>query len=150
MILVGLAMLVNQANTSAAPRALAEPTPAPTLPPTRIPLPTSAPPVITSRLARETATPRPTPTPSTQPAVAVVDNGFLPSQLEIPTGLSVAWTNLGAEGHDVTGTGPDGPWRSGPLGPRDTYSRPFNLAGVYDYACTVHPEMRGRISVVQR
>lgn len=81
--------------------------------------------------------------------MAVVDNGYMPSQLTIQVGSSVAWTNLGGDGHDVTGTGPDGSWRSGPLGPRDTYRRPFNLAGVYDYACTVHPEMRGRITVAQ-
>lgn len=153
LIVVGLALTANQANTSAGPRSVAEPTPvvapAPSAPPTRIPLPTSAPPVIISRLARETPTPRPTSTPSAEPRVAVVDNGYLPSHLDLQMGSSVVWANLGGDAHDVTGTGPDGPWRSGPLGPRDSYRRPFNVAGVYDYACTVHPEMRGRITVAQ-
>ncbi|GAC1312908.1 MAG: hypothetical protein NVSMB2_00080 [Chloroflexota bacterium] len=153
MVLAGLALIAGQASTSSTTGTPGQPSPvaaaAPTPRPTRIPLPTAAPPVIISRLARETATPRPTPTPSSEPDVAVVDNGYAPSELDVRPGVSVLWTNLGGDGHDITGTGPDGVWRSGPLGPRETYHRSFTRAGVYDYVCTVHPEMRGRVTVVQ-
>ncbi|HEV7665796.1 MAG TPA: plastocyanin/azurin family copper-binding protein, partial [Chloroflexota bacterium] len=84
-----------------------------------------------------------------EPQVAVVDNGYVPAQIEIKLGTNVHWVNSGGDGHDVTGTGPGGAWRSGPLGPMDTYQRPFALPGTYDYVCTVHPEMRGRVTVVQ-
>ena len=47
----------------------------------------------------------------------------------------------------LTGNGPGGTWRSGPLAPADRYERAFALPGTYDYVCTVHPEMRGRLVV---
>ena len=59
----------------------------------------------------------------------------------------IQWANTGGEGHDVTGQGPGGTWRSGPLAPGEQYQRTFFQAGTYDYVCTVHPEMRGRLLV---
>lgn len=157
LILAGLALLAAQngpaPSTTSTPRADGTAAATPVVPPapTRAPLPTLAPPLIVSRVARATTTPIPTATPTSpaEPRVAVVDNGFSPMEMEIVLGASVAWTNLGGDGHDVTGTGPGGPWRSGPLSPRDSYRRPFKLVGEYDYVCTIHPEMRGRITVVQ-
>jgi len=121
------------------------PTGAPT--PTRVPLPTAPPQMIISRLARETPMPRPTAIPSGQPRVSVVDNGYLPSQMIVQAGTGVLWVNGGSDGHDVTGNGPGGIWRSGPLAPAERYERAFSLAGTYDYACSIHPEMRGRLVV---
>jgi plastocyanin len=123
------------------------PSPVPATAPTRLPLPTAEPQRIISRVARETPTPGPTATPSSEPAVAIVDNGYLPSQLVIQVGSRVRWTNLGSDGHDISGNGPGGSWRSGPIGPADRYERLFATAGTYTYVCSVHPEMRGRIDV---
>jgi len=116
---------------------------------TRVPLPTAPPQMIISRVARETPLPRATPTPPAQPQVDVVDNGYFAAQLVVHSGTRVTWVNTGSDGHDVTGTGPGGAWRSGPLAPADQYTRAFALPGTYDYACTVHPEMHGRVVVVQ-
>jgi plastocyanin len=143
---LGLALRQTAATPSAAP-APAVPTEAP--PPTRVPLPTALPQMIVSRVARETPLPRATPTPLAQPQVEVVDNGYFPAQMVVRTGAQVTWVNTGSDGHDVTGTGPGGAWRSGPLDPAERYARSFGLPGTYDYACTVHPEMRGRVVVVQ-
>ena len=120
--------------------------PPPTARPTRVPLPTLAEYII-SRVARETPTPAPRPTPSGPPKVTAVDYGFAPAQLTIRAGISVTWTNTGTEGHDVDGTGPGGAWRSGPLAPAEQFERTFSQAGTYDYTCSFHPEMRGRIVV---
>jgi plastocyanin len=79
--------------------------------------------------------------------VTIVDNGYMSAQMTIPLGTRVTWTNTGGDGHDVTGNGPGGAWRSGTLAPSDSYSRPFMLAGTFDYWCSAHPEMRGRIVV---
>lgn len=119
----------------------------PTVGPTRVPLPTAPPQMVISRVARETPLPRATPTPSAQPRIDLVDNGYFPAQMVVRAGATVGWVNTGSDGHDVTGTGPGGAWRSGPLAPADRYQRAFGLPGTYDYVCTLHPEMRGRLIV---
>jgi plastocyanin len=153
-VLIGLIVLaVNQrtaqtALQTAAAVPLATPSRVdPTPLPTRVPLPTAPPQMIISRVARETPPPRPTSTPQAAPGVAIVDNGYLPGQLTVQVGAVVSWVNTGSDGHDVSGTGPGGAWRSGPLAPAERYQRPFDLPGIYDYVCTIHPEMRGRIVV---
>jgi plastocyanin len=147
-LVVGVAVLaLTQARSvpsdSTPAVAAVEPTP----PLTRVPLPTAPPQMVISRAARETPAPRATPTPSPEPGVALVDNGYLPAQLTVRVGSNVTWLNTGSDGHDVTGNGPGGAWRSGPLAPAERYQRQFALVGTYEYACTVHPEMRGRLVV---
>ena len=123
------------------------PVPEPTARPTRVPLPTLGPQMIISRTSQETPAPRPTATPSAIPRVAIVDNGYAPAQMTIPSGTTILWVNTGGDGHDVVGRGPDGLWRSGPLAPGERYERGFWIAGTYDYVCTVHPEMHGQLIV---
>jgi plastocyanin len=152
LILGVLVLALTQTAGVPTPSAAAPPpVPQPTAvaPPTRVPLPTALPQMIISRVARETPLPRATPTPMAQPQVEVVDNGYFPAQMVVRTGAQVTWVNTGSDGHDVTGTGPGGAWRSGPLDPAERYARSFGLPGTYDYACTIHPEMRGRVVVVQ-
>jgi plastocyanin len=143
--------VVVVALTQAAPKdavdMLPTPTVEPTPRPTSVPLPTLVPAAIVSRISRATPAPPVRPTPSAQPLVELVDYAFSPGQLTIHLGTSVEFVNDGNDGHDVTGTGPGGDWRSGPLAPSERYSRSFSLVGTYDYACTIHPEMRGRVVV---
>jgi plastocyanin len=156
MLGVVLLLALSQTASTTAPTQLARsqtasttaPTPvSPMDAPTRVPLPTAPPQLITSRAARETPLPRATPTAAAQPSIDLVDNGYFPAQIVVQVGATVAWVNTGSDGHDVTGTGPGGIWRSGPLAPADRYQRSFGLPGTYDYTCTVHPEMRGRLIV---
>jgi len=129
-------------------RPTAEPSPAPpTLVPTRMPLPTLVPEAIVSRVSRQTPAPPPPSTPSPRPQVEVIDYGFSPQQMTVRPGATVTWTNDGNDGHDVTGSGPGGDWRSGPLAPSERYTREFDLTGTFDYVCTIHPEMRGQVIV---
>lgn len=140
-------VVVAFTQTAAKPATGPSPTVQPTPLPTRAPLPTLAPAPIISRISRETPAPAPRPAPPAQPMVEVVDYGFSPGQLTVHVGESVLFVNDGNDGHDVTGTGPGGDWRSGPLAPSERYSRPFGLAGTYSYVCTIHPEMRGQVLV---
>lgn len=144
-------VVVALTQTNAKPVAEASPTAAPTAvptaAPTRVPLPTLAPQAIISRISRETAVPTSRPATPAQPLVEAVDYGYSPAQLTIKLGETVMFVNDGNDGHDVTGSGPGGDWRSGPLAPSERYSRPFELPGTYTYVCTFHPEMRGRITV---
>ncbi len=117
--------------------------------PTRVPLPTMPREVIISRVSRDTPVPIAAPTQTADPSVEIVDYGYSPGQITINVGATVTWTNDGSDGHDVAGDGPGGIWRSGPLAPMQRYARTFDLPGTYDYACSFHPEMRGRVVVVQ-
>jgi plastocyanin len=147
LALISGVVLLALTQTAAAPPPPEARTAEPPPPATRVPLPTAPPQMITSRIARETPLPRPTATPRAQPHVDLVDNGYLPGQLVVQPGTTVVWTNMGSDGHDVTGNGPGGAWRSGMLAPSDGYQRSFPMVGTYDFACSIHPEMRGRIVV---
>jgi len=143
-VVIGIAV-VALSQSAAKPTPAIEPTPRPT----RVPLPTLAPETIISHISHATPEPpRQTSNPGL-PEVQVVDYGFSPGQLTVKLGTTVTFANGGNDGHDVTGTGPGGEWRSGPLAPSERYSRQFNLVGTYSYVCTIHPEMRGSIVVVQ-
>jgi plastocyanin len=145
--LAALVGIAAAALTQAAPQAV--PTVEPTPRPTRVPLPTLAPETIISRISRATPEPPRLANRPALPEVQVVDYGFSPAQMRVNLGATVTFANSGNDGHDVTGTGPGGEWRSGPLALSERYSRQFNLVGTYSYVCTIHPEMRGSIVVVQ-
>lgn len=75
--------------------------------------------------------------------VRVADNDFAPADLEIEVGHTVTWVWEGRAPHDVVGDDFD----SGVL--RDgTFTHTFDEAGTYDYTCTLHAGMDGRVTVV--
>lgn len=77
-------------------------------------------------------------------AVDVVDNDFSPDDLEVGTGTSVTWENVGELPHTVTfEDGED----SGDLDPGESYARTFDEAGEYGYVCTLHPAMEATVVV---
>lgn len=141
-VVVGLAVLALTRSTT-----LTQPASGPTPAPARVPLPTLVPQAIVSRISRETPAPPPRGAPPAQPQVEVIDYGFSPQQISVQPGASITWTNDGSDGHDVTGGGPGGEWRSGPLAPSERYTRQFDLPGTFEYVCTIHPEMRGKVIV---
>ena len=63
----------------------------------------------------------------------------------IKVGDTLTWENQGQQFHDVTFQ--DG--GSGPIGRNGTWSRTFNVAGTYEYVCTLHEVegMTGRVVV---
>jgi amicyanin len=79
-------------------------------------------------------------------AVAIVDFAFSPATLTITAGDTVVWTNEDPMIH--TATSVNGAFDSGDLEQGEAYSLTFTTAGTYDYLCTPHPTMTGRIVVV--
>lgn len=77
--------------------------------------------------------------------VDIGDFAFTPQNLTINTGDTVVWTNRDSEVHTVTSN--DGDFDSGNLDEGEDYSMTFNEEGTYDYHCTLHPDMIGRIIV---
>ncbi len=82
-------------------------------------------------------------------SVAILDGSsqsdyvFSPSSLTVDAGDTVTWTNNGAEPHDVTGSG----LASGLMQSGATYSHTFTSAGNFSYICSIHPFMKGSVTV---
>lgn len=74
--------------------------------------------------------------------VAVKDNSFAPNSIEIPPDTTVTWTWVGKNDHNVYGDGLESPVQN-----EGTYAYTFDESGTYDYECTLHPGMKGRVIV---
>ncbi len=76
--------------------------------------------------------------------VTVADISFSPTDTTIRTGEAVAWVWEDARmDHDVV-------FDDGPASPRQrtgTWQRTFDAPSTYEYVCSLHPNMKGRISV---
>jgi amicyanin len=80
-------------------------------------------------------------------AVAVkIDNfKFGPEDLTVAVGTTVTWTNRDDIPHTVVST--TGAFKSKVLDTDETFSFTFTKAGTYDYFCSVHPKMTGKVIV---
>lgn len=76
--------------------------------------------------------------------VAVTDNYFDPSALEIPPGTTVVWNWEGLAPHNVVGREFESPVQSSGV-----FSVAFANPGSYDYVCTLHRGMHGRVLVAE-
>lgn len=101
--------------------------------------------------SKKTTTPTtPKTTPSTSPpsgstgsTVVIKNFTFEPSQLTVKAGTTVTWKNEDSTVHTVTGTG----WDSGQVQPGAEFQKTFDTAGTYDYHCSIHPSMTGKVVV---
>jgi len=84
-----------------------------------------------------------------EPAVAAtvkIDNfTFSPADLTVAQGTTVTWVNGDDIPHTVVAT--SGAFRSRALDTEDMFSFTFARAGEFDYFCSLHPHMTGRILV---
>lgn len=92
---------------------------------------------------------KPDVTPSAEgvtPAATVkaVDNAYNPQVVTVKVGEAVTWEMLGKAEHDVVAK--DGSFVS-ELMTTGTFTHVFDTAGEYDYDCSVHPEMTGKVIV---
>lgn len=70
---------------------------------------------------------------------------FNPASVTIKKGGKVTWTNRDSANHTVVGEG----WQSEPLGSGQTFEKTFGEAGTFDYHCSIHPSMTGKVVVVE-
>lgn len=89
--------------------------------------------------------PQTTVTPTGPAAVTIQNLAFSPALLTVPAGTTVTWTNNEAIAHTVTSN--TGLFDSGIFNRGDTYSFTFNDKGIYEYHCTLHPTMKGKVTV---
>jgi len=85
-----------------------------------------------------------TPPPVTN-TVSIVNMTFSPATLNVPVGTTVTWTNNDNMTHTVTSDASG--FDSGDIAPGGKYSKVFSVAGTYAYHCTIHPGMKGTITV---
>ncbi|MDT5347554.1 MAG: hypothetical protein QOH91_841 [Mycobacterium sp.] len=80
------------------------------------------------------------------PAAVRIDNfNFTPPALVVAPGTTVTWTNADDTPHTVREK--DGKFKSAALDTDDTFSQTFTAPGEYQYFCSIHPRMVGKIVV---
>ena len=88
------------------------------------------------------------------PGSSVPSNGkfFVPETLTVSTGTTVTWTNEDSTLHTVTsGSAESGnsgnEFDSSYLAAGKTFQHQFGTAGTFDYYCTLHPWMKGKVVI---
>ena len=79
-------------------------------------------------------------------SVAISDDAFGPSVLNLSVGDTVTWTNTDDSPHTVTAEG--GAFDSGNMDPGAIFSFTFTEPGTYTYRCDYHSDMQATIVVL--
>jgi plastocyanin len=75
-----------------------------------------------------------------------IDNfSFGPQAQTVPVGTTVTWTNRDDIPHTVIST--EGVFKSKVLDTDEKFSYTFAKAGTFEYFCSIHPKMTGKIVV---
>jgi len=76
-----------------------------------------------------------------------IDNfSFTPATLSVPVGAKVTWSNKDDVPHTIVSTNNAFP-HSPALDTDQSFSYTFAKAGTYEYYCSVHPKMLGKVVV---
>jgi plastocyanin len=78
-------------------------------------------------------------------SIEIDNHAYSPAILTIAAGTTVTWKNDDDTAHNVRAT--DKAFASGALDTDDTYRHTFAAPGEYEYFCTLHPYMVGKIVV---
>ena len=80
------------------------------------------------------------------PIAVKIDNfHYTPATLLVGPGTPVTWKNDDDSPHSVRER--DGKFKSAALDTDETFSQTFTAPGEYDYFCSIHPYMTGKIVV---
>ncbi|ACS40532.1 amicyanin [Methylorubrum extorquens] len=88
--------------------------------------------------------------PAGSTEVKIAKMKFQTPEVRIKAGSAVTWTNTEALPHNVhfkSGPGVEKDVEGPMLRSNQTYSVKFNAPGTYDYICTPHPFMKGKVVV---
>jgi amicyanin len=80
-------------------------------------------------------------------AVMIEQYAYTPAALTVAQGDTVTWTNHDSVQHDVRVTSGPTTFQSPMLAQGQSWSHTFTVAGSYSYICSVHPDMRGSVTV---
>ena len=82
------------------------------------------------------------------PSVMMKEFEFTPKEIKVKVGTTVTWINHDDDPHTVTSTAND--FRSPGLDTDESYAYTFTRPGTYEYYCTLHPLMTGKVIVRSR
>jgi len=83
---------------------------------------------------------------ATNTATVNIDNfAFAPATLTVTAGATVTWKNEDDSPHRIGDK--NGTFKSAALDTDDTFSQTFAAPGEYQYFCSIHPRMVGKIVV---
>lgn len=85
------------------------------------------------------------PTPPRAAAVTIDNFTFSAASLNVSVGTTVTWTNSDDVPHTVTSA--TKVFKSPPLDTGESFSYTFKTAGTFEYFCSLHPHMTGKIVV---
>jgi amicyanin len=115
-----------------------------TAPPVQPPVPVTTPLQTTQQLAATTIPVPQTTTSVSDNTIRIKNFAFDPASIKVKVGSTVRWVNQDSGPHRILFTdGAD----STVLAGSQSWSRKFDVAGTYDYACTIHPAMQGTVIV---
>ena len=77
--------------------------------------------------------------------VTMDHNTFIPGEITVVPGTTVTWVNKEGMPHTVVDTNKG--FRSKTLAKDASFSFTFATAGDYDYLCSIHPNMKGKVIV---
>jgi plastocyanin len=77
--------------------------------------------------------------------IRIESNAYVPEHATVEAGSRVTWINRDSVDHTVTAD--DGDFDSGNLKRGESFSEAFEDAGTFDYHCSIHPNIRGTITV---
>jgi plastocyanin len=76
----------------------------------------------------------------------LLDNfSFAPAVASVPVGTTITWTNRDDVPHNVVST--EQTFKSPVLDTDEQFAHRFDTAGTYQYFCSIHPRMTGRVVV---
>ncbi|MDH3618419.1 MAG: cupredoxin domain-containing protein [Nitrosopumilus sp.] len=90
------------------------------------------------------------PTKVSRPGCEETDSCYIPSKINAKKGQTVTWKNEDVAFHSVTSGiygEPTTLFDSGHLDPEQKFSYTFDEEGSFDYFCTLHPWMAGKVTV---
>ncbi len=79
--------------------------------------------------------------------VEIVDFAYDPDPVTVEEGGKVTWINRDSDPH--TATAEDGSFDTGTLEEGKLKSESFKEPGTYSYICSIHPDMKGSVEVVE-
>jgi plastocyanin len=82
---------------------------------------------------------------ASQVNVEIADFDFSPRVLTVQSGVAITWANRDSAPHDATDEA--GAWGTGTLKQGESATIVFDFPGEYEYLCTIHPDMKGTLTV---
>ena len=86
------------------------------------------------------------PAPAAPTEVKIDNFSFSPATLTVASGTTVKWTNRDDIPHTVVSDDKT-TFKSKVLDTDDTFTFTFTKPGTYDYFCSIHPKMTGKVVV---